>query len=345
MSNVPPDPCRQNTAKAFVTKIANPPARARPCEPGEIVLVLDGGGTRTRCAVFDHRGKIVAETLTKSANHLVANSKQALESMAECMSKALRDSATRKEQVRAVSVGLAGVDLRGEGAVEAAEFLRDAGFETCFLHADIVTAHAGAFGGGPGVLALSGTGSGILGVSEDGRSVMGGGWGPAYGDEGSAHWIGQQALRAAAAAYDGRGPATLLVESICEALGLKDFSDTLHCIYRSQTQVSLIAGLSLTTEQAAAAGDRIALEILTMTGEELARGVEAVIRGLGVSSPICRVSWEGGVLRNSEIVRTHFCSAIDRLLPAACVAPPLFDPLYGAYLMGCKFLGWEIRKQ
>jgi glucosamine kinase len=326
-------------------RLSNSPAHARPCEPGEILLAVDGGGTRTRCAVFDHRGKIVAETLTNSVNHLVANSKQALESMAGCISNALRDSATGKEQVRAVSVGLAGVDLRGEGAVEAAEFLGDSGFETCFIHADIVTAHAGAFGGGRGVLALSGTGSAILGVSQDGRGVMGGGWGPAYGDEGSAHWIGQQALRAAAAAYDGRGPATLLVGSICEALGFQDFSETLHCIYRSQTQVGLIAELSLTTERAATAGDRVALEILTNAGEELARGVEAVVRGLGVSSSECRVSWEGGVLRNSEIVRTHFCSAIHRLLPEACVAPPLFDPLYGAYLMGCKSLGWEIAKQ
>jgi N-acetylglucosamine kinase-like BadF-type ATPase len=342
VSNVPPEPCRQITAKTFVT---NPRTHAKPCDPGEVLVAVDGGGTRTRCAVFDHRGKIVKEMLTNSANHLVANSKQALESMAGCISDALRDSTTRKEQLRAVSVGLAGVDLRGEGAAEAAEFLRDAGFETCFIHADTVAAHAGAFGGGPGVLALSGTGAAILGVSEDGHCVMGGGWGPAYGDEGSAHWVGQQALRAAAAAYDGRGPATLLVGLICETLGLKDFSETLRCIYRSQTQVSLIAELSLTTECAAAAGDRVALGILTMAGEELARGVEAVVRGLGVSSSECRVSWEGGVLRNSEIVRAQFCSAIHRLLPTACVAQPLFDPLYGAYLMGCISLGWESAKQ
>jgi N-acetylglucosamine kinase-like BadF-type ATPase len=109
--------------------------------------------------------------------------------------------------------------------------------------------------------------------------------------------------------------------------------------------VRLIALLSLTTERVAGAGDKVAREILWMAGEELARGVVAVARRMGDSSATWKVSWEGGVLRNSAAVRGHFCAAVTKQLPEASVMAPKFDPLYGAYLMGCKSLGWENGEQ
>ena len=314
-------------------------------EEDDILIAVDGGGTRTRCAVFERRGRILAEAQTKSANHLVANSMEALAALEECIGQALRDAGRRKDAVRAVSAGLAGVDIGGEGLAEAQEFVGRLGFPACFIHPDIVSAHAGALGGEPGILALAGTGSAFLGISQDGRYVTSGGWGPAFGDEGSAHWIGQQALRAAAKAYDRRGPETALSAAICESLGLQNFPETLQAVYRSSMQVRLIALLSLTTERVAGAGDEVAREILGMAGEELARGVVAVARRMGDSSATWKVSWEGGVLRNSAVVRGHFCAAVTKQLPEAFVMAPKFDPLYGAYLMGCKSLGWENREQ
>jgi N-acetylglucosamine kinase-like BadF-type ATPase len=313
-------------------------------EKDDILIAVDGGGTRTRCALFDRQGRILAEAQTKSANHLVANSTEALAALEKCVGEVLRGAARRRDAVRSLSIGLAGVDIGGEGLAEAQEFVRGLGFAASFVHADIVTAHAGALGGEPGILALAGTGSAFLGVAHDGRYVTSGGWGPAFGDEGSAHWIGQQALRAAAKAYDGRRPATALTAAICEALELRSFPETLQAIYRSPMQVNLIALLSLTTERVAAT-DEVARQILRIAGEELAHGVLAVARRMGDGSLGWKVSWEGGVLRNSTAVREQFCSAVKKELPGAAVVAPRFDPLYGAFLMGCKSLGWEIEKR
>lgn len=44
------------------------------------------------------------------------------------------------------------------------------------------------------------------------------GYGWLVGDEGSAVWLGREAVRAALAAYDGRGSPTLLTESVPRAL-------------------------------------------------------------------------------------------------------------------------------
>ncbi len=311
----------------------------------EILVGVDGGGTRTRCAAFDRTGKIWAKTETGPSNHLITAGNQALEALADAISSVLRECGAESKHISAVSVGLAGVDVGGEGLLEAREFLHHLGFENCIISADIITAHAGALGGEPGILALSGTGASFFGLTEDGRHLKVGGWGPAYGDEGSAHWIGQMALQSAASAYDGRGTKTLLVESICDALGVQNFSETLQCIYRSQMQVCMIAKLSWATEVAAAVGDSVALGILERAGDELARGVEAVVRTLGYTCPGCQVSWDGAVLRNSAIVRNRFSSSLIGRLPGVSITPPLFDPVYGAYLIGCKTLGWEIAKQ
>lgn len=60
---------------------------------------------------------------------------------------------------------------------------------------DLELAHAGAFAGGPGVLLIAGTGSGAYAVDERGRVKRAGGWGPLIGDDGSAFWLGREALR------------------------------------------------------------------------------------------------------------------------------------------------------
>lgn len=60
---------------------------------------------------------------------------------------------------------------------------------------DLELAHAGAFSGGPGVLVVGGTGSSAFALDARGRRARAGGWGPLIGDDGSAFWLGREALR------------------------------------------------------------------------------------------------------------------------------------------------------
>ncbi len=322
------------------------------CNGEQVLIAVDGGGTRTRSAAFDRAGRIRARWETGPSNHLVSDAHRALASLAESIAAVLKACGAEREHVHAVSAGLAGVDVGGEGLLEARECLHRLGFENSIISADIVTAHAGALGGEPGVLALAGTGAAFFGVTRDGRHARAGGWGPVYGDEGSAYWIGQMSLQAAAAAYDGRGPKTALVELICDALGLRSFSETLQCIYRSKLQVRLIADLSRMAEAAAAAHDGVAHNILERAGDELASGVASVVRALDGTIGCegsdecerCQVTWEGAVLRNSAIVRERFCSTLLQRVPEITIVPPRFDPIYGAYLIGSRAVGWEMEK-
>ncbi|MBI5882251.1 MAG: hypothetical protein HZB91_04005 [Elusimicrobia bacterium] len=60
---------------------------------------------------------------------------------------------------------------------------------------DIELAQAAAFAGGPGILVVGGTGSIAFGRDVKGGRARAGGLGALLGDEGSAFWVGRQALR------------------------------------------------------------------------------------------------------------------------------------------------------
>ena len=53
-----------------------------------------------------------------------------------------------------------------------------------------------AFGAGPGIIVIAGTGSIAYGRDANGTTARVGGWGFAVSDEGSAHWIGRAAIAA-----------------------------------------------------------------------------------------------------------------------------------------------------
>jgi N-acetylglucosamine kinase-like BadF-type ATPase len=222
------------------------------------------------------------------------------------------------------------------------EVFRELGFEQAVINGDMVIAHAGALGLSSGVMALAGTGSAILGVGPNGERVKVGGWGPIYGDEGSAYRIGQMALRAAARAYDHCGPDTRLTETLLRALGLNDFRQTLSRVYVDAMETREIAALSQVAHEVAEAGDEVARGIFFRAGEELAAGVEAAARQLGMDKCDVLVSYQGSVLQSCVLLRERFVETLKCHLPNSRVVAPQNEPVIGAYLLGRKALGWDV---
>lgn len=241
---------------------------------------------------------------------------------------------------RCVSAGLAGVDFDGAGAPEMEALLRDLGFEKLVVNGDMLIAHAGALQMNPGVIALAGTGSVVLGIGTDGERVKIGGWGPIYGDEGSAYRIGQAALRAAAQAYDGRGPETSLTTAVLRALELDDFRETVTRIYVQGMEPREIAALSKVACEVAEAGDEVARNLFFSAADELVESVAAAIRQIKLDEVL--VSYQGSVLDSCRLFRERFVSQLKRREPDAKVVAPEFELVVGAYLLACNAIGWTV---
>jgi N-acetylglucosamine kinase-like BadF-type ATPase len=306
-----------------------------------VILAIDGGGSRTRCLAVNKAGRIVSEATSGPSNHLLVARDVVVHSLREAIDKALAGPSLRYGDVECVSAGLAGVDYDGVGADEMERLLSELGFEKIIVNGDMVIAHAGALAGRPGVVALSGTGSCILGIGPKGERVKVGGWGPIYGDEGSAYRIGQMALRAAAQAVDRRGPSTTLVTAIEEAMQLKSFQQTVQRVYVEGMEPREIAALSQVVNKVAEDGDTAAIEILRIAGAELAESALAALNQLDMGKAQSLVSYTGSVVQSCRIVRESFRMAIEAKEPEASLIAPRFEPVIGALLLGCEEVGWS----
>src|SRR5690242_9482821 len=155
----------------------------------EAILALDGGATRTRCAAIDRSGQLLGETESGPSNHLQQDEITVESRIAALTEQTLRIANLSKNDVACLSAGLAGVDYDGYGEEPMKAMFQRIGFPHPLVYSDMVIAHAGALEMQPGIVVIAGTGSAILGIDHNGRRVRIGGWGPLYGDEGSAHYI------------------------------------------------------------------------------------------------------------------------------------------------------------
>lgn len=308
----------------------------------KVILAIDGGGSRTRCLAIDQRGHVVSQAETGPSNHLLVEAEIVARSLADAIEQTLSLGSLSHDDVACVSAGLAGVDFDGSDASEMKELLNVLGCENPVINGDMIIAHAGALRLRPGVVALAGTGSVVLGVGADGKRVKVGGWGPIYGDEGSAYRIGETALRAAARAYDRRGPATALIDALLDALGLNEFRKTVLRVYVEGLEPREIAALSRVAHEVAEAGDEVAREIFFQAADELAESVEATVRQLTLGPHEVVVSYQGSLVESCRLLRERFIDRLKRSIAKATVVSPEFQPVIGAYLLGCKAAGWKV---
>src|SRR6202041_813172 len=120
------------------------------------------------------------------------------------------------DQIHAVCLGAAGA-ARPEIAAKLQNIL--ARTDPQFT-AQIEVVGDAAFGEGPGVIAIAGTGSIVYGRDSSGNTARAGGWGFAISDDGSGHWIGRRAISALLRARD-EGRETALTALILEAWKLE----------------------------------------------------------------------------------------------------------------------------
>ncbi|WP_283139478.1 N-acetylglucosamine kinase [Rhizohabitans arisaemae] len=190
---------------------------------------------------------------------------------------------------------------------------------------DVVTAHAGAFQGRPGVVLAAGTGAVALGVGACGATRQVDGWGFLLGDAGSGLWIGSRGLEAAYRGYDGRLAPGPLTARAHEVLG--DLGRLPERLYLADDAVARVAGFAVHVLELAAV-DETALAIVEAAGHELADSVAAAACCFSGTAQV-PVSWTGRLLRD-PILRAAFEGRLGTRLPQARIAPPAGDGLTGA---------------
>jgi glucosamine kinase len=192
---------------------------------------------------------------------------------------------------------------------------------------DVEVAFEDAFGTGPGVLVIAGTGSISYGRNTEAETARAGGWGHAISDEGSGYWIGAEATRAALRARD-RGEDSKLLRELMQAIGATDVDD--FVVRTNATPTPDFAALVPAVLAAGDRGDGLATKVLEQSGFELARLAEIVIQRLFENCEEISVATHGGVLASSEQVRKSFVGHLRSGNPHVVFTSQTIDPARGA---------------
>jgi N-acetylglucosamine kinase-like BadF-type ATPase len=301
------------------------------------VLGVDGGGSGTRCVVIDASGKVLSRSIGGPSNPLTAG----FDGAAEAITAAV-ETATERAGVEAFSsvcLGIAGTD-RPSGRNTLMGMLNIPSSRVRIV-TDATVALAGATGGGPGVIVISGTGSIALGMNEDGETARAGGWGWRLGDEGSGYFIGSRALISALRAHDGRNRPTLLSERIAEQLNLGDLSGLIDRVYVEGMSVGEVAALAPIVGEAASVGDEEAESIMREAGVELGNAAIAVMERLGLGGRV-RIAYNGSVFKLGGALLTSFVETVRGARPSSVIGPPRFEAGVGAAMLAFRDLGVEL---
>ena len=292
---------------------------------------IDGGGTRSRLVLFEpgslrvlHREE-GGPTNPHSAGMAGAqdNLRQLLLAGCQALKITLADLACG-------CLGSAGLGRPLEQAVFL-DFLQ--GLTKAPLHvcSDGEILLVGSTGSLSGYCLIAGTGSFALGRNQAGQVVRAGGLGHMLGDEGSASWIGWQAMRRALASLEHRDMETRMMPALLAHYGLSAPEDSIPLFHQHFDKAQVAASSPLVLA-AAAENDPLALDILAQAARALFQLIKSVVRQQPQEA--LHIALAGGLLERDNLLQKALLQQIAEAYPAArtAVAQPQ-DAMKGACML------------
>lgn len=191
---------------------------------------------------------------------------------------------------------------------------------------DLDIALEAAFGSGPGIVLVSGTGSVAIARTPDGSLHRQGGYGWQMGDEGSGFAVARAALQALGRARDGRNEATRLNELILAHPPRKDFDELVR--WSGSAEPGEIATLAPIVFAAAAGGDTAAREIVEAAAEDLAGLVAPLLAKFPPKGQV-GLALAGGNLAPGRGLRAPLLTRLKKT-PRLTVREGMLEPAEGA---------------
>ena len=303
-----------------------------------IVVGVDGGGSKTRVIVADENGTPLADAVGPGSAVRPGQAEHSAKVIAAALADALASCDMTHVVPKVLCVGVAGAAREPERQ-ELWQALagRDLA-EEVVIHPDFSIALDDAFGEGPGVLLISGTGSAAFGRGPAGQTARCGGWGPVCGDEGSGAWIGRRALSVVTASADGREPETALVGAILTAAQVNEPQELIA--WAAQASPALFASLAPVVSSVADTGDLRANAIISLAVEELVLHVRTLSRSLfGDERAATPVALTGGMLTKGTTLRKRLEQRLKSAVPGAQLHVGEINPARGAVRGALRYVG------
>jgi glucosamine kinase len=306
-----------------------------------ILIGIDGGGSKTHAIVADESGNQVAEVTGPGSAVRPGEEEASADVIVQVAREGLAKAKLADTTPRVLCVGVAGVGREAaKQALWQSLASREVASETV-VHTDFAIALDDAFGDGPGVLLIAGTGSAAFGRSPAGSTGRCGGWGPVIGDEGSGTWIGKRALSIVTAAADGRESQTALTGAILTAAEVNEVAELIP--WAAAASRGQIASLAPVVFSVAEGGDLRANAVISLAVEELMLHIRALSQQLfGDERAAIPVALAGGLMSKGSTLRKRLEHRLRAAVPGAQVNPGQVVPARGAVRAALRLVGAEV---
>jgi glucosamine kinase len=275
----------------------------------------------------------VGHTLARVQGQVALIREESAFAVAASLSALVRDALRHANSPRpdVLCAALTGVG-RATERENVTEALRATGVaDRVIVTTDAEAALFDAFGNGPGIMLIAGTGSVAWGRSTTGEAHRAGGWGPLLGDGGSAWAIALSALRAIALAEDEMGPATSLRDAILETTGQPDAPSLIR--WADTAGRAEIAALAQSVF-AQAPDDSVAIAIVQDAAAHLTSHASALARKLAPwPDGQAAVALSGGLLSAGRPLRDLVRARILQAQPPMRVLDQDVDAARGAAML------------
>lgn len=193
-------------------------------------LAIDAGGTSTRAVLLTASGECLGYGTAGGGNPISRGFDGALESLLEASRIALRGA---PQPIAKVVMGMAGASMDFPTLLFQSRFATLGLTGEVVIESDLLAAFYSGTYQDDGFALIAGTGAVAASISSAHLDSVADGTGWLLGDLGSGFWIGQEVVRAVAAALDGRGRATALTAQV-----LADLQIPLDPLARSHGRIS-----------------------------------------------------------------------------------------------------------
>ena len=291
-------------------------------KPGERILGVEGGGTKTAWVLVESVGirdpgwefRILEQGNLPASNFRLTAPQRLRGILAELPKEIAR----------------AGVFLAGCATEEDRRALRKICLDiwpkaTIVTGSDRDSGLAAALDHGDGIAVNAGSGSSVTGRRGD-RIERAGGWGHILGDAGGGYFLSIQTLRLILREHDLHRAELEFTAKILHALALNNFDELVRWVQTADKME--IAMLAPVVFEAAAGGDARTMEIVENGARVLCEYTEAVADRLHLLAP--KVVLMGGLFYRDSIYTHAFRRRLKKNLPDARVAVAERAPELGA---------------
>jgi len=241
-------------------------------------------------------GRFVRETRVAAANVTTIG----VDRVCDIISSAIRD-ALECEQPQAVYVGAAGAGRSGVADALRERIAGQFAGAKVVVEDDTAIALRAAIPDGDGAVLIAGTGSVAYAVHGE-RIHRAGGLGYLAGDEGSAFWIGMQAVKLYGRVLDGRANRDETTDLVAHALDAPDRERYIAALYDEPLQPATIAALAPSIIELAGKGNRASTKIVQQAAQELGDLLRATLKAAGLAEASPSVAFAGGLLRENSLL-------------------------------------------